>query len=135
MLSGSAAPADRVMSVAQSERLQSLQVAYLAIVDVLRGRRSRRRFLSEMGARSAIINRADRITGNAIATVVDRLMEGIQEGLSPRAIQHSIDQFVSLQVALPVARKTIAADSQRSPRNRRLIRTFLKVVEDLREDI
>ncbi len=135
MLSGSAAPEDRLMSPARKERLRSLQAAYLAIVDAMRGRRSRKRFLGDLRARSAVINRADRITGNAVVAVVNRLMEEIEEGLSPAGIRRLIDHLVNSQVDQPVTKADAAADSRACGGSRRLIRTFLKVVDDFREDI
>jgi hypothetical protein len=135
MLSRSAAPEDRVMSGVQEERLQNLQVAYLAIVDALRGRRERGRFLDEIRARSAVINRADRITGNAVTEVVSRLMEKIEKGLPRTAIQQAIDHFVNLQVAPPAGDNALPAGARPHPQNRQLIRTLLKTVEELREDI
>jgi hypothetical protein len=134
MLSRSAAPEDRTMSQVQGERLQGLQAAYLAIVDATRGRRSRKRFLGDMGARSAIVNRSDRITGNAVIAVVDRLMARIAYGLSARAIQRAIDHFVHLQATPPGGNGT-PLDFRAPTRSRRLIRSFVRVVEDFREDI
>lgn len=135
MLSRSAAAEDRVMSDVQSQRLRSLQTAYLAIVDGLRGRRGRERYLNEVGVRSGIINRADRITGNAVTMVVQELMARIEAGLAPKAIQQAIDSFVRLQVAPPAGDDTVPIGSRCRPRSRALIRTFRKVVEELREDI
>jgi len=136
MLAKSAAPEDREMTATQADRLQKLQGAYLDIIDRLRGRRSRARFLEPLTRRAALVNRPDRITGDAVMGVVDTLITQIDRGLSPKGIQQAIDHFVRAQVA-PPADDTPQSDGgpQATVRARRLVRAFAKTVERLREEI
>lgn len=136
MLAKSAAPEDREMTATQAERLLRLQSAWLDIIDRLRGRRGRARFLEPLTRRAALVNRADRITGDAVMGVVEALIAQIERGLSSKGIQQAIDHFVRAQVAPPAGdTQPPEAGPQATIRTQRLVRAFAKTVERLREEI
>lgn len=136
MLSEKATKADSVMTKKQEQMLYDLQVLYLELMNVIKGRRNLERFLREVSARTNIINKSDRITGNAITVVVDEIMASSKKKTSNSHIQHVIDHFVVSQVLIPESHVPTELILKKAPTPARsLVKALLKVVEEHREDI
>lgn len=129
MISNGATREDKKMTSIQAERIQALQHFYIEMLDSVRGRRSRVRFLKEIAARAALLNRSDRITGNSITVVVDEIVGNIKKGLAKGEVQRVMDAFIESQSP----RGPRIPPSH--PRSKALMKTLLQVVETHREDI
>lgn len=136
VLSSQATVADAQMTKKQGELLQDLQVFYLDLIEHVRGRRHLIRFLRDVASRSAIINKSDRITGNAITVIVDEIMTQTKKGLSPANTQLVMDTFIHSQVLVPERyQETEEALKKVTPRSRAVMKKLLKLVKENREDI
>ncbi len=92
---------DRRLDGDLRERFRDLAQRYLYLANVLSGRRSAKRFLQQAHARSQVINRADRITGNGIEYVVEVVLEQIQKHVPQKFIQAAMEAFIANQILLP----------------------------------
>lgn len=128
MLSQFAHNKDAVMTKQQGERLQDLQLFYLELVDAVRGRRSRERYLRELSTRALLRNQPDRITGNAVTIIVDEILQKSKSGLSGQDIQTVIDSFV-------VAQTLWKTPEIKKAEVKNLFDVILQVAEEHREDI
>lgn len=136
ILSSQASGSDVVMTRKQDELLQDIQVLYLDMIDQVRGRRSRTRFLKEVASRSAIINKEDRITGNAVTVIVDQIMNESKKGLSASNIQSVMDAFIHSQILVPERYQAVEKSLKGvTPKSRTIMKKLLKLVTENREDI
>jgi uncharacterized protein YdiU (UPF0061 family) len=86
-------------------------------------------------ARSAVINHAHRMTGNAIIHVVDALM-GARKTLAHDELQTAIDQFIDSQVLVPRLWKPLAKSEMEGPTAKaKLLRDIQAVLEAHRETV
>ncbi len=136
IISSHANKLDMEMSKKQNELLQDFQVFYLDLVEHIRGRRAPIRYLQELASRAAIINKADRITGNAITVIVDEIMSETKKGLSAMHIQTIMDTFIHSQILVPERYLAIEKNLKKvPPKSRAIMKTLLRIVEENREDI
>lgn len=136
ILSTQASKTDATMTKKQHDGLQDLQKLYLELVEKVRGRRATARFLQDIASRSAIINKADRITGNAVTVVVDEIMKETAKGLSVSNIQMVMETFIHSQILVPERYADVQLSLQKvPPRSRSIMKNLLRIVSENREDI
>ena len=131
MVSSFAKREDRKMTPRIAERLQDLQRCYLDLIESVRGRRGFLRYLGEIHARGRIINRHDRITGNAVTVVVEEIME---QKLSPHEIQTALDVFIASQTTVAQNFNFVRKQLPKGFRPK-IFKRMLEVVKEFREDI
>lgn len=128
---------DKKMTDVQREKLIEFQKAYKDLVESTRRYRSFSRVVDEIYERSRIINRADRVTGNGIIMIVDKVMTLLRRGYSNEEIQKVIDSFIQTQVLLP---KEGLDDPElvlkrKSTAHKKLLRKIFSIVRAYKDDI
>jgi hypothetical protein len=100
-----ASPRDRRPSPHRRRMAGRFQGAYLALVEraARRTRRSVPRLLVEIAERSAVQNRFDRITGDAVVYAAD-LLTRRRRALGPDGVWAVLDRFVRHQTLVPELR-------------------------------
>jgi hypothetical protein len=89
-----------------------------------------------MKTRSEVINREDRLTGNALINVVDELLKFKKRGGDQTEIQAIIDDFIEHQTLNPDFRENIPSRTANLPgTSSDLLNTLLTVTYGHREDI
>lgn len=101
MISSNASLKDNTFKENYHPKLQEFQTIYLELIEKTRRKRSALRVLNEIDARSSIINRADRATGNAIILIVEKIIANIKSGFPIENIQELIEGYVESQLLLP----------------------------------
>ena len=132
---------DLRITPARKRHVAQFQRRYIDLVDraALLTSRSRNAVLSQLAARSARINRYDRVTGDAIIHLADQLKEH-RYGMNYAAFHRLFNDFVDDQVLRPeylprhVRRKGGRAGSSQ-PRTRAAFDTLADIVRDFREGI
>ena len=100
-------------------------------------KRSRESLSRSLVARSSIINRSDRITGNSVALFVEELLQRHDRGLSYAQMQHIIEQVIHSQTLVPSACPPQAEDLVTSinQNNRPHLKAILRIIEDYKDDV
>ncbi len=101
MISSNASSKEAVFKENFRPKLIELQEQYFELIEKTRRRRSALRVLKEVQNRSKVINRADRATGNAIITVVDKIVNNIKGGFPIENVQELIEGYVGSQLLRP----------------------------------
>lgn len=101
MLSDFAAGRDKKLNARLSRRLNRFQKIYHQLIETLAPRSQILETLSEISRRAQMINRRDRMTGNALIHVVDELLKARRRGLSDYAIQDVMKAIIEDQVLAP----------------------------------
>jgi uncharacterized protein YdiU (UPF0061 family) len=137
MKSEYAGPRDVLMTPVRRRRIAEFQRRYRALVRAVavgQGR-SERAVLQGMAARSALINRYERVTGDAVIYAAEKLVAGAAR-LPSTAVQAMFHQFVEQQVLRP--EHFSSGDGRpavRGARARRLLVAMLHDVKVLRAGI
>ena len=99
-------------------------------------RKSTKHILRGMRDRSAIINRYDRVTGDAIVKAAETLVLNFQN-LSVNDLQQTMEDFVDAHVLMPnYKRRTNAANARTSRHARnRIFDTMIKIVRTHRDGL
>jgi hypothetical protein len=134
MKSEYAAPEDVLLTAARRRKIGEFQRLYLRLLAAVAAReaRTRRAVLADMAERSALINRYERVTGDAVVYVGERLVKGAAH-MDARTVHEIFQQFVTHQVLRPqyfTHRGPGAA--VRGKRARRLLHAMLRDVRDHR---
>ncbi len=137
MVVPSASRIDKKMTLIQSEKLIEFQKVYKELIESTRRYRSFARVVDEIEARSRVINRADRVTGNGIIMVVDKVMNLMKRGFSHEEVQKVVDSFIQTQVLLP---KEGLDDPElvlkrKSVTHKKLLRKIFSIVKAYKDDI
>ena len=132
---------DLRITTARKRRAALFQCGYNDLVDrvALLTSQSRTAVLSQLVARAALINRYDRITGDAIIHIADRLMEH-RYRMGYAAFHQLFHDLVDDQVLRPEyfrarARRKDAGAVSLHPRRRGVFVTLSDIVRDFREGI
>jgi uncharacterized protein YdiU (UPF0061 family) len=137
LLASTAGARDSKMSDTQAVRLESLQSKYLKLIELSLGRRSFHRMIKEIAARSAVINRRDRITGNSITLITDMILDARKKKLSQKDFQKVIESFVEAQVLVPGLGYDDPNKSLVGLRDntRRVLKSLFQVAKECADDI
>jgi hypothetical protein len=129
---------DMKLSAHRIRRIQEFQALYLWLVREVstRTRHSIPPILRQLKQRSSIINRYDRVTGDAIVKAAQALVRN-ERNLTANDLQRTMEQFVDAQVLIPDYKRRILAtythDSQRV--RQRIFKAMIKIVQDCRDGI
>ncbi len=137
MISSQASSRDQKFTEIYRKKLLEFQKIYLQLIQKTSRKRSAVRVLKEVQNRSQIINRADRATGNAIITVVDKIISGLKNGFPTENIQTIIDNFVEAQILVPEKGLANPQDilKRKSQEAKKLLFKLLKITEDCKDEI
>ena len=117
------------------------QMAYMDLINACAKHHDIRRenLLSKIAARSEITNRCERVTGDAICNVGDKIIK-IRKQLERRQLFHVIESFIDEQTLVPDAkskdalRATIPSRMQNT-KTSNVLKALGKVVRDMRHGI
>lgn len=128
---------DKRLSERLKKRIQRFQTQYKSLIQkAAQNSGQTENMLAEVTDRAAMINRENRITGNALINIVGEIIYEKKQGLSDEQIQKVIDKFIweqSLDPDRAESRPNIRLQGAR--RSRRLMDTMLRLVEGHKEDI
>ncbi|MCB0366522.1 MAG: YdiU family protein, partial [Bdellovibrionales bacterium] len=136
MLSEYAGRKDSKLTPALRRRLDTLKHDYLHLItiSIRRSGKGKKALLDQLYQRATVLNREDRITGNALIHIVGEIMESKKAGFSNSEIQQVMDEFIINQSIRP-DQASSATEPQIPGRNRHLIESFLTLVDGHKEDI
>jgi hypothetical protein len=131
---------DRHMGAHHRIMFGQFQNFYMSLVREVRGRRSFPRVMADIQARSNLINREDRMTGNSVTLVVDEILKNSRNGAHRDVIQEIIEHFIESQILNPndpqVHQNSPAQILERISKGRRpLFKALCDLVEDHSEEI
>ncbi len=131
---------DKDLKITPYRRRQTraFQKHYWTIIEqvALQAGDSMSELLDEMVFRSAVINRYERVTGDALIYVAKQLIK-LNRSVSKTLLHQIFEDFVEQQVLIPAAKEKRSSLSQRERalQNNRSYQRLLKVVETCREGI
>lgn len=135
MISRGASRKDAKLRTAMRLRIRLLQRQYLNLIQQLPDG-STETHLRNILVRSKVINRPNRITGNALINIVFELLKSREKGESDHQIQTIMDHFIQSQIMRPEA---VDPDEfkklHQSLSQQKLGRTLLTLVRGHQEDI
>jgi hypothetical protein len=116
-------------------RLMALQDHYLKLLETLSG--GTRANLLAVIKRSKIINRPDRVTGNAIDISVREILNWREDGIPDEQIQRILETFIQYQNLVPRTDRPDAGPNRvlRLPNHNRLLNSLMAIVYDYSEDV
>lgn len=128
MLSDFAQGRDRRLTKRLARRLMHFQVLYKKLIALA----SPGEDLMAVSERAGQINRADRITGNALIHVVDELLKARRRGLTDTAVQDVMTAIIADQ-SISARDESVLGETNSAARE--LLSQVLALVEDHREEI
>lgn len=134
MLSDYAMGPDRRLTKRLARRLDRFQNLYKKLIQIAApSLEMRSPLLLAMGERAQVINRRDRITGNALIHVVDELLKARRRGMSDPAIQDVMTAIIVDQT-LPLTANDQPQDPTASA-TRELLSQVLSLLDSHKEEI
>ena len=124
---------DRRVTTHRAREARELQRAYLALIESAAaiGDMSVPLLLTEVAGRAAVINRYDRVTGDAALHTARRLVLQ-RKRLGAQRLTELVERFVELQTLIPERKCAVGAREDDHPEVRRLLGFAAGVVEELR---
>ena len=124
---------DLVVSSYRSKKIKSFQHHYRQLIDALcQGNiNHHEKILSQLAVRTMIINKYDRMTGNSVCHIVDKVMEH-KPHLSPEEIDKLLRYLMQYQNLDP---DNTNGTLRISPKYKRLFMSFVSMVKDHREGL
>jgi hypothetical protein len=101
IVSGFAKQRDTQMRPKHAERIQSFQRLYKQLVSAAAGNQKPAVILRGLQERAAILNREDRITGNALIQIVFEIINQVKRGMPHAQVQSLIDNLVAAHLGMP----------------------------------
>lgn len=136
ILSEHATRKDSRLTPSLSKQLDDLQSRLLHLLKIAlrRSSLSKSKLMDTLLQRATVLNREDRITGNALIHIVDEIIESRKKGFSDADLQKVMDEFIKNQSMPPEA---VSPDERPfgSGRRQDLIDSLLSLVENHKEDI
>ena len=129
---------DIVLSQGRKNKIRQFQHAYRALIhraSAISGK-SARVILKEISARSALINRYERVTGDSIIHVAKQVINS-HKHLSADELHQIINKFITQQVLWPeyFQRSTMPHHKLRNRKAKKAFESMLRIVKDCREGI
>ena len=129
---------DTLLTTSRGAKIREFQRLYRRLVTAVAAHagRSPRAVLKTMRERAALINRYERVTGDAVLYVGERLVEGARD-MDSAAVHAMFKQFVEQQVLRPEYFKVNKPPRRplSSPKARHLLRAMLQDVRNLRSGL
>ncbi len=121
---------DLLLNRYRRNNINGFQASYWKLVRMAAktSNKSEQQVLLELTMRSSIINKADRITGDAITVSVARLLRGLSQ-LKPRDIHRILKRFVDHQDLHPEKNSPLPIHGK----DAQWLKQFSKIVHELRE--
>jgi len=123
------------------KQIKRFQVAYLNVVDLCarQQKKERHQVLLDVTMRSSIINKYDRVTGDSITYVVERVAK-CRPKLTAQELFQVMSEFAHYQTLNPELRGKVLDDEPvlregAAPRQRTILRDIASIVRDCREGI
>lgn len=137
MISSNASTRDSVFKENYAVKLLEFQQIYLELVEQVRGKRSPLRVIKEIENRSKVINRADRATGNAIITIVEKIISNIKGGFPIENVQELIEGYVESQLLVPESGAYKKSDlfKRKKASTKKLLSKLFLITTDLKDEI
>ena len=116
--------------------VREFQATYIALVRAIArsSRSSERALLRAMAARSAVINRQERVTGDAIIWIAKKL-SGTCRTMSPAERQRLVEDFIAAQVLQPEFQERHAPKRKPAKAGQSLYQEMLDLVREHRDGI
>jgi uncharacterized protein YdiU (UPF0061 family) len=126
------APEDLALTPYKSCKIEEFQKSYWNLVNSVAKRHSSgvEKVLLEISMRSSVVNKFDRVTGDSITTIVNKIL-GHRPKLSPVEIQKILRDFSEYQNMDPDTKDY----QNRHAKQGRLMKGMLKIVRDYREGL
>jgi uncharacterized protein YdiU (UPF0061 family) len=83
------------------QHIQSFQRLYKQVITIAAGSQKPSQILRGLSERAKILNREDRITGNALIQIVFELINQVKKGMSHSQVQSLIDQLIFSHLGMP----------------------------------
>lgn len=129
---------DMVINNNRSRRIREFQNTYLQLVNSAAklAAMTSDSLLDDMSSRSAVINRADRITGDAVVYASEKLAR-LRRNIKPDEFHSLLDQFVHDQILKPDVLQHKRSSAARLPteKSEKVINSIRKIVHQCREGI
>ncbi len=138
ILADSASKKDKRLTDRLGVRIRRLQTQYVKVLKLVGKMKQGDSPLSPetFARRAQIINRPDRVTGNALINIVSEIIEFKKKGLRDEDIQQAIDEFTQSQSCHPELFEPNSLGKLHPLRqNHRLMRSILSLVDGYKEDI
>lgn len=136
ILSQDAPTRDSHMGQRLKQRLNELQGQYVRLIDNCQPLGKVAEITENLMSRSLVINREDRVTGNALINIVNEIMKSRKNGTSDNDLQKLMDDFIHSQIMRP---ELVDPDEYKklhhSLKQKKLGRVFLTLVDGYKEDI
>ena len=124
---------DLVLNSSRKESIAKFQKSYMALVEKAASLKkcSISNILLEITMRSSVINKYDRITGDAITTIAAKLVSS-RPKLTSAEVYHILERFISYQDLNPNKKKLTR---KLSPREEKIMQALFLIVKDYREGL
>lgn len=124
---------DMIITPYRKRKVEEFQENYtkLLLAIVTDKRVSMSRLLLEISMRSSVINKYDRVTGDSICNIVDRVLK-LRSKLSPEELFKLVGEFSEYQNLDP-EKKNVKHSS--SSKQRKIVKDFVEIVRYFREGI
>lgn len=132
-----AAAEDMVLTASRRQKVKAFQVSYRKLIEHgarLSGK-TERSVLRELSKRAAVINRYERVTGDAIVRIAETLVASASK-MRPAELQETIEVFIDSQVLIPgYQRRGRVANLTDSRPSAAVYASLLQIVRDYRDGI
>ncbi|MES2769954.1 MAG: hypothetical protein V4596_12485 [Bdellovibrionota bacterium] len=137
MISTNASLKDCTFKENYTPKLLELQAVYLELIEKTRRKRSPLRVLIEIEARSKVINRADRVTGNAIIMIVEKIITNLKSGFPVENVQELIEGYVESQLLVPGSGTFKPEDAlkRKKPSTKKLLSKLFIITSEMKDEI
>ena len=116
--------------------IQNFQAIYKQLIETAAGSQKPMTLLRGVSERAKMLNREDRITGNALIQIVNEIMAQVKKGMDHKQVQSLIDQLIFSHLGMPEA--NTSRFYQQKPRlvvRPDVYSKLMNLVAEYREDI
>jgi hypothetical protein len=135
ILSGFAKQRDTQMRAKHAQRIQSFQRLYKQLISAAAGSQKPSVILRGLCERAAVLNREDRITGNALIQIVFEIINQVKRGMSHSQVQSLIDNLVAAHLGMPEVEASRFYEKKTRPVPPDVYTKLMNFVSEYGEDI
>ncbi|MGE4133599.1 MAG: hypothetical protein AB7F86_18325 [Bdellovibrionales bacterium] len=135
ILSSHATRKDTKLTRRRRQTIAQWQNMYLSLLRRVASPVTWDKSVHQVRERAALINRENRITGNALIVIVDEILRFRRRGLSDAEVQIAIEQLIYEQTLNPDYQAEPPSDGRSAVLVKNIMRNILSAVEGFREDI
>lgn len=128
-----ATPEDLELTAYRKKNISTFQKYYWELLDLVSAERKKEveDCLLDISMRSSVINKYDRVTGDSITTIVDKLLS-VQKKIGPDKIFEILKEFVVYQNLDPITEKK---EKHIKEKQSKLMKSLVRIVCDYREGL